>query len=69
MDVESTEAEQNDSGVKAAAAGEEMDVDAKSSSTRSQKAGRVQKRNRKPRNSIVFKAKTYSKDKKGPKRK
>lgn len=47
----------------------EMDVDAKSSSTRSQKAGRVQKRNRKPRNSIVFKAKTYSKDKKGSKRK
>lgn len=48
-----------------------MDVDNKpSSSTRSHKSGRVQKqRNRKPRNSMVFKPKTNGKDKKGSKRK
>jgi hypothetical protein len=48
-----------------------MDIDTKpSSSTRSHKNERVQKqRNRKPRNSMVFKPKASGKDKKGSKRK
>ncbi|KAJ5099134.1 hypothetical protein N7532_006135 [Penicillium argentinense] len=61
-------AEQPDGVAQAAATGEEMDVDTKPSSKSSQKPGRVQKRNRKPRNSIVFQKKT-NKDKKGSKRK
>ncbi|KAJ5966033.1 hypothetical protein N7481_012747 [Penicillium waksmanii] len=68
MEVESSAAEQDG---KTAATSEDMDVDTKpSSSTRSHKSGRVQKqRNRKPRNSMVFKPKTSGKDKKGSKRK
>ncbi|KAJ5107551.1 hypothetical protein N7456_004226 [Penicillium angulare] len=66
MELESGETADQDSGAKAVAADEAMDVDTKSSK-RSQKSGRVQK-NKKPRNSIVFKAHP-SKAKKGPKRK
>ena len=49
----------------------DMDIDTKATPARSQKKPqRVQKqRNRKPRNSIVFKAKSSGKDKKGSKRK
>lgn len=49
----------------------DMDVDTKATPARSQKKPqRVQKqRNRKPRNSIVFKAKSSGKDKRGSKRK
>ncbi|KAJ5279896.1 hypothetical protein N7478_005268 [Penicillium angulare] len=67
MELKSEETADQDSGAKAAAADEAMDVDTKSSKSRSQKSGRVQK-NKKPRNSIVFKAHP-SKVKKGPKRK
>ncbi|CAI7591319.1 unnamed protein product [Penicillium manginii] len=69
MEVESAETEQ-DAG-KTAATSEDMDIDTKpSSSTRSHKNERVQKqRNRKPRNSMVFKPKASGKDKKGSKRK
>ncbi|KAJ6145192.1 hypothetical protein N7470_009087 [Penicillium chermesinum] len=47
---------------------DEMELDAKASKNRVQKAGRVQKRNRKPRNSMVFQPRP-SKAKKGSKRK
>ncbi|KAJ5231314.1 uncharacterized protein N7469_005902 [Penicillium citrinum] len=70
MDVESNEADQKDDDAKTAA-DEDMDIDTKATPARSQKKPqRVQKqRNRKPRNSIVFKAKSSGKDKKGSKRK
>ncbi|KAJ5884134.1 uncharacterized protein N7473_011020 [Penicillium subrubescens] len=71
MDIEADEtADQNDAE-KATPVGEEMDIDNKSTKTRSAKSGRVQKqpRNRKTRPSIVF-SKPVSKNKKGgPKRK
>ncbi|KAJ5570358.1 uncharacterized protein N7459_009788 [Penicillium hispanicum] len=60
--------DQGQSRTNDATIGEEMDVDSKTSKTRSQKSGRVQKRNRKPRNSIVFQSHP-SKAKKGSKRK
>ncbi|KAJ5675891.1 hypothetical protein N7462_008788 [Penicillium macrosclerotiorum] len=51
-----------------ATANEEMDIDNKSSKSRSQKSGRVQKRNRRTRPSIVFQSHS-SKAKKGSKKK
>ncbi|KAJ5719565.1 hypothetical protein N7493_007143 [Penicillium malachiteum] len=51
MDVE----EDNTANQDSAAKDEKMDIDVKASSTKTRKSGRVQK-NKKPRNSIVFKA-------------
>lgn len=45
----------------------EMDIDTKSSKGRNQKAGRVQKRNRKPRNCIVFQKRPSKKGSQGKK--
>ncbi|KAF7714127.1 Uncharacterized protein PECH_000325 [Penicillium ucsense] len=69
MEVEDETADQNVE--KATAADESMDIDNKSSTTRSSKSGRVQKqhKNRRTRPSIVF-SKPGSKNKKGgPKKK
>ncbi|KAJ6076602.1 hypothetical protein N7499_008583 [Penicillium canescens] len=66
MDLEDDSVNQEETAAKASQAGadEEMDIDSKTSKSRSSKAGRVQKRNRKPRNSIVFQARP-SNSKKG----
>ncbi|KAF3403472.1 hypothetical protein F1880_009489 [Penicillium rolfsii] len=71
MEIEADETAGQNDAEKATAADEEMDIDNKSTKTRSAKSGRVQKqhRNRRTRPSIVF-TKPGSKNKKGgPKKK
>ncbi|CEO58498.1 hypothetical protein PEBR_00948 [Penicillium brasilianum] len=72
MDIETDEtADQNEDAGKATAADEAMDIDNKSSKTRSSKSGRIQKqhRNRRTRPSIVFQKPGSNNKKGGPKKK